>query len=171
MQTRTCTKCGEEKELTEYHKNKNGKFGVTSQCTVCLRKYRQRPEVKERRRKYQRKYRQRPEARRYLREYKQRPQTRERNRTYRQDPDRFEQIRKRDREDKRLRRELGIEATRHIEIAAKHATRSGLWSDAEVKFLMTSELPLVDIALELGRTYGSVQTKRYEMRKKLESQQ
>ncbi|WP_300908340.1 hypothetical protein [Corynebacterium stationis] len=183
MQTKTCTKCGEEKPVTEFHKQKRGKYGVTSRCKGCISKigweYKRRPEVRERNLEYQReyqcKYRQRPEYRSYIREYRQRPQTRERtrerNRAYRQDPDRLEQERKRDREDKRLRKELGLVSNRHVEITQKYATRKGRWSDAEVKFLMSSELSLVNIALELGRTYTSVRGKRYEMRKKLEAQQ
>ena len=30
-----CTKCGESKELTEYHKNKQQKNGLAPQCKVC----------------------------------------------------------------------------------------------------------------------------------------
>jgi len=36
MQTKVCTKCGEEKELTEFYKNKLGKFGVKSRCKICV---------------------------------------------------------------------------------------------------------------------------------------
>ena len=35
MKTKVCTKCGEEKELTEFYKKKGGKFGVTSSCKIC----------------------------------------------------------------------------------------------------------------------------------------
>lgn len=35
MQTKVCTKCGEEKEITEFHKQKRGKFGVRRVCKVC----------------------------------------------------------------------------------------------------------------------------------------
>ena len=169
MQTKTCTKCGEEKPVTEYHKQKRGKYGVTSKCKVCIseidREYRSRPEFQEKNREYQRKYRQRPESRRYVREYRQRPQTRERNRAYRQDPDRLEQKRKRANEDYRLRKEMGLVSNRHVEITQKYATRKGRWSDAEIKFLMSSDLQLTDIALELGRSYRSVYVKRSKMRK------
>jgi hypothetical protein len=79
--------------------------------------------------------------------------------------------REREREAKRKLRAMGVLSNQYFEIAKKYATRSGRWSDAEIEFLMSSELPLVDIALELGRTYNSVQQKRHEMRKKLESQQ
>lgn len=34
---RCCTKCGEEKEFTEFNKNKSGKFGYTEQCKACRR--------------------------------------------------------------------------------------------------------------------------------------
>jgi len=39
MQTKVCTKCGEEKELTGFHKNKCGKFGVDSVCKLCKAEY------------------------------------------------------------------------------------------------------------------------------------
>jgi len=39
MQTKVCTKCGEEKELTEFYKKKDGKFGVASFCKVCANAY------------------------------------------------------------------------------------------------------------------------------------
>ena len=32
---KTCTKCGEEKALSEYHKNKDGRFGLTAACNKC----------------------------------------------------------------------------------------------------------------------------------------
>jgi hypothetical protein len=31
-----CTKCGAVKELSEFHKRKDGRFGVGSECKVCL---------------------------------------------------------------------------------------------------------------------------------------
>lgn len=36
---KTCTKCAQEKSLTEFHKHKNGKFGVRSVCIDCNKKY------------------------------------------------------------------------------------------------------------------------------------
>lgn len=31
-----CSKCGEEKELTEFHRAKKGKFGRTAECKSCV---------------------------------------------------------------------------------------------------------------------------------------
>ena len=166
MQTKTCSKCGEEKLLTEFHKDKKGKYGVHNRCKECKREYLQQPEVKRHTSKYHREY---------LREYQQRPEVKERRlereREYRQNPDIRNRIRKRDREDKRKLREMGILSNQHVDIAKKYATRSGRWSDAEIEFLMSSDLPLTDIALELGRTYHSVKRKRFKVRNKLEAQQ
>jgi hypothetical protein len=39
MQTKTCTKCGIEKELSQFHKHNIGKFGFTSKCKLCQKKY------------------------------------------------------------------------------------------------------------------------------------
>lgn len=38
-QTKICNKCGVEKEITEYHKQPNGKFGVGTRCKLCLKEY------------------------------------------------------------------------------------------------------------------------------------
>ncbi len=157
-----CTKCGEEKALTEFYKEKDGKYGVKSRCKECIselvREYRLRPEIRERKREHLR----RPEVQERNREYQSK---------YRQCSYVLDRKRKRDREDARLRKELGLVSNKHFEVTKKYATRKGSWSDAEVKFLMTSDLPLVDIALELGRTYQSVYSKRLKVRKKLEAQQ
>ena len=199
MQTKTCTKCKVEKPLTEFHKRKNGKYGVNSQCKPCtlernreyyshpeiqekMKEYKSRPEVKMRERKYNRS----PERREYMREYRQRPEVKERRREsqreyyqrpevkerkreyarehgfeYRQRPE----VRERRSEYNRMYGKMELRDPHRIEIAAKHATRSGKWSDAEIEFLMSSDLPLVDIALELGRTYQSVHQKRFKVRK------
>ena len=34
--TKTCTGCGIEKPVSEYHRHKNGKYGVDSKCKVCI---------------------------------------------------------------------------------------------------------------------------------------
>jgi len=39
MITKKCSKCGEEKSINEFCRDKNGKFGVRSLCKVCERKY------------------------------------------------------------------------------------------------------------------------------------
>ena len=35
MKTKVCTKCGEEKPLSKYYKQKGGKFGVKAKCKSC----------------------------------------------------------------------------------------------------------------------------------------
>lgn len=175
MQTKTCTKCGEEKALTEFSKHQTGKYGVNSRCKVCARKYDRelyrRPENRERKnagnRIFMREYSQRPEVKARGKEYFNRPDVKARLREYKRRPERMEYNRKRAKE----ARAMGLASNKHVEVTKKCATRSGLWSDAEVQFLMASELSLVDIALELGRTYYSVHLKRSRLRKKLEAQQ
>lgn len=36
---KTCSNCGEAKELTEFHNKKSGKYGVASACRVCASLY------------------------------------------------------------------------------------------------------------------------------------
>lgn len=38
-QTKVCTKCGEEKALDRFHKERKGSLGVTSQCKSCRKKF------------------------------------------------------------------------------------------------------------------------------------
>mgnify|MGYP007044033886 CR=1 FL=1 len=87
MQTKTCTKCGQEKEITEFYKSKGGKFGVRSDCKLChkelQKEYKQRPEVKERKKEYD----QTPEIKEYQKEYRQRPDVKERQKEYGQTPE------------------------------------------------------------------------------------
>ena len=61
MQVKTCTKCGIEKEVSEYHKKSSGKYGVRSVCKECRRgyndiiyqmEYRKLPKRKTQKRKY-----------------------------------------------------------------------------------------------------------------------
>jgi hypothetical protein len=35
MKTKICTKCKVERDITEFHKNKNNKDGLTSNCKIC----------------------------------------------------------------------------------------------------------------------------------------
>jgi hypothetical protein len=39
MQTKVCTTCGVEKEISEFPKAKFGKYGVSSKCKVCSKQY------------------------------------------------------------------------------------------------------------------------------------
>jgi hypothetical protein len=34
-----CRKCGNEKELSEFNKDKKGKFGVKGCCKLCIKNY------------------------------------------------------------------------------------------------------------------------------------
>lgn len=40
MNKKICTTCKVEKPVSEYHKHKDGKFGVTSKCKNCTKEYR-----------------------------------------------------------------------------------------------------------------------------------
>jgi chromatin segregation and condensation protein Rec8/ScpA/Scc1 (kleisin family) len=55
---KTCTKCGAEKPLSEFHKHKKGKGGLNAWCKSCINEYgrkrheENREKMKERNRKY-----------------------------------------------------------------------------------------------------------------------
>lgn len=40
MQTKICSKCGQEKPIDEFRKDKAGKYGVRGDCRVCENEYR-----------------------------------------------------------------------------------------------------------------------------------
>jgi hypothetical protein len=48
MKTKKCTKCGIEKPLTEFSKDKNRKDGRRSHCKACIAQYNAKPENKKR---------------------------------------------------------------------------------------------------------------------------
>ncbi len=54
MESKVCTKCKEEKELSEFYKNKNYKDGYVTECKSCVIKNQRQWELKNRdsRRKY-----------------------------------------------------------------------------------------------------------------------
>ena len=62
-ETKICTKCGEEKSLEEFYKDRRRKDGFYPQCKICLKKYQRkykeqnRDKYLEHSKKYQRKYR------------------------------------------------------------------------------------------------------------------
>jgi len=52
METKKCTKCLEEKELTEFHKRKYSSTGINPQCKKCIYLYKNSPSVKSKSKKY-----------------------------------------------------------------------------------------------------------------------
>jgi len=70
MQEKRCSKCGEVKPISEFHKNKNGKYGVRADCKLCFKEliknhYEENKEqIKEIKKKY------RKENKEYYKEYR-----------------------------------------------------------------------------------------------------
>jgi hypothetical protein len=56
MKTKICSKCGEEKELVEFKKDRTKKDGLYSSCKDCVAVYRSRDDVKKRDREAKRAY-------------------------------------------------------------------------------------------------------------------
>jgi len=96
METKTCTRCQTEKQITEFHKEKKGRFGVKSTCKQChLEKKRNNPKEREyckksyqlykekkkaKSRKYKEKNRDKVSA--YNKEYNKRPEVKNKRRIY-----------------------------------------------------------------------------------------
>jgi len=77
MEMIACTKCGVEKPISRFSRDKQKKNGLYSSCKSCVaeydREYRQRPGIKRRTAEYMKEYNQRPERRekklKYSKEY------------------------------------------------------------------------------------------------------
>lgn len=99
MATKICTKCNIEKGMGEFYKNRDMPSGYRNQCKVCVKEYSQKPEVKERVRKWSKKYNQKlgvkEQRRKYSQKYKQKLGVKERVRENRQKPEIKKQRRKR----------------------------------------------------------------------------
>lgn len=160
-QMKRCTKCGNEKELAQFHRDHQANDGRRAQCSECSatqnRTYRanNRDKLNERQRSYREEHREERSA--YDRAYHEtfREEIFARQRAYREEH--------RDEINARLRayrRKLNAE-TRAL------ATRNGEpWTPEEDHYLTTTEDTTVEAAFNLGRTYGSVQNRRAKLRRR-----
>jgi hypothetical protein len=90
METKTCSKCGIEKNVSEFHKNKLGIYGVQAQCKTCKallkKEYRSREDVKIKENQYAKEYRKREEViikhREYAKEWSSKPENKEKKKIY-----------------------------------------------------------------------------------------
>lgn len=160
--TKRCRTCKEEKAPSEFNKDRTKSDGLQNQCRVCQRerqrKYRE--ENREALLEYQHKYRE-----------ENREEIQEKNRKYR------EENREALREYQRKYREGNAEYLREIKCKGreesqrltKHlATKIGRYTAEEEKFIIDNlyRMTILDLALELGRTHGSVDSKVNQLRKK-----
>lgn len=145
-----CTKCGESKSVDGFCRDRSKRDGLASQCKECHRAYYEayREERNAKARAYNEAHREQIAAqkRAYYEAH------REERRAYREDH--REELRAYGRDYKALLGDPAME--RWQEITTKHATRRGRWSEAEDAYLTASTDRVVDDALELKRTYSSV---------------
>lgn len=155
---KTCPRCGETKGVDGFSRDPSKRDGLSSQCKECRRAYREahREEIRAKGRAYHESHRE--EKRAYGAAY--REDHREERRAYdaayldahREEKRAYNRAYSRD-----YNAMLGNPTRdRWQEIAAKHATRRGRWSEAEDAYLTDSTERVVDDALALKRTYGSV---------------
>ena len=156
MPGKRCCTCGEVKGTEAFYRDKSMKDGLTSRCKACNRRHYEenREAILERHRRH---YEENREAiaeshRRY----------REENREARQEYSRryYEENREAVLERKRRRKEEMRDMTREA------ATRNGEpYTPAEDAYILTSDEPIAVIAVELGRTMGSINGRRRKLRK------
>ena len=154
MQSKRCYACREVKPVEWFNRNRSRKDGRDSRCRECCRAYRKanREKIADRERAYR-------EANREL--------ISEQKRAY------YEANRGKLVEYQRAYREANREliekrADKRRQAASQEvATRAGeSWSEHEDKIIITSDAPLLDVAIQLGRTYKSVTRRRECLRRK-----
>lgn len=138
MSDRKCCYCKERKPITDFYRDPNATAGRSWKCKICQ------AEIHRKWREDNREHRRAYESR-YLA-------------THRKD----ELARMKSRRDLIGNPRMDF----YMDVAAKHATRSGAWSEHEDEFLASSTDRLVDIAIELRRTYPSVQCRIRKLRKR-----
>lgn len=115
-QTKKCSKCGEEKELEHFHRNKGKKFGRHNWCKSCFKEYCN--NNKEARRRNQKRYVAKPEAKKKIQEAKKR--RRKENGRWEQTPEGREWAR----EYHKRYRENNRERVNEIQLQAVHRRRA-----------------------------------------------
>lgn len=178
-----CTKCGETKSVDGFSRNRSNRDGLCSQCKDCsrdyIRAYREahREEISAKERAYREAHREEIRARQRVYNEAHREEIRSRNIAYAEAH--REEIRayREAYRDANLEERRAYDRERHAllggptrerwnEITAKHATRSGRWSDAEDAYIAASTDRIVDDAIALKRTYASVQHRIARLRKR-----
>ena len=83
LESKICSKCGIEKSLIEFYKNRSLRDGHTGWCKGCIYAYRQQPKVKRRAAEYGAKYRKKPEVKKrriaWKAKYNNSPEVKKRN--------------------------------------------------------------------------------------------
>lgn len=164
MTTKTCTKCGVVKPLDEYGRNKSKRGGRQTECKTCAaeRQRRYREENLEREAENTRRYRE-----------KHREEIAERHRRWREAN--REELAEKDRRYREENLEVVAERGRrrheeYRELSRAMATvpRGTRWSSEEDALIMADNgMTMFQKAIELGRTYASVNNRRYELRARL----
>lgn len=142
MQSKRCRKCGVDKPVSGFHRDRNGSGGLRSDCKECRRAYSE--AHREEQCAYARAYYElhREELLAYKRAY-------------------WEDHREECHAQLRKRQTKARKASREV------ATRNGEpWTPAEDHVVLTSEGTELEIAIELGRTTSSINNRRRLLRRK-----
>lgn len=160
--TKVCSRCKEEKSISDFNKDRSRKDGIRGTCRAC---------AKEKRRKYREENREK--AREYQRKYQEnnREKVRERARKYRENNQ--EKIREKHRKYREENRDYVAAKQRETLrkkdiVSASMATKSGRWSQEEVDLLieLRKTRTVYQCAIELGRKFRSTRQKIDLLRKK-----
>lgn len=182
MSGKRCSGCGVVKSVESFSRDRSKKDGLQSRCKACNGRYH--AENREAKRDYDRRYREgnrearRDYSRRYqeenreaVRRYREenREEISERNRRYREENrEAVQEERRRYREENREAIAEGKRRYReeNRDMTLETATRTGEpYTPAEDAHILTSDEPLAVIAVELGRTWASINGRRHMLRK------
>ena len=143
--SKTCTKCGETKSLDDFHRNKTGAGGRRPDCKECVQEY----------------------TRRYYEEN--RDKERERNRRYREENrDKMLDYKRRYYEENRdiLNQGSKISQVQNTRTSNLLASKKGAPYSPEEDALILADngMTIYQKAIELGRTYRSVEARKQHLR-------
>lgn len=147
MTSKTCTKCKEVKETSEFYKNRRMKDGLASQCKSCMKQYQS--ENRDKIAEYRRKWREdnKESERRRWREDAHRDYWNNRDQRLRQTKERSKK-----------------ENERSLQLASRHRKP---WEDWEIEFVLEDNgLTNYQKAVKLGRSYHTVKSYRKKSQQK-----
>ena len=173
--SKTCAKCGETKPLDDFYRDKTGAGGRRPDCKECVREYSRRYYEENRDKVRERKCRYREENRDKVRESERRYREENRDkvrksqsRYYEENRDKAREYRRRYYEENRdiINQEKKIHHAQNARTSNLLASKKGAPYSPEEDALILADngMTTYQKAIELGRTYASVNVRKHHLR-------
>lgn len=177
MKTKTCTKCKETKQVSEFHKDKNRKDGLRPYCKECVRRYHHRhyeankEKIAEKTRKYQEANKEKIAESKHRYYEANKEKINERISRWREaNKEKVAEINRRRYEANKSQsnRQSNKHSRKLNNLSLELAHRQGQpWEDWEDEFVMADNgLTIYQKAVKLGRSRSSVHNKQFRLREK-----